>query len=198
MVRRGGMVRRVDVVLSCLIQKEEMHMKKILVMLLSLMMVFGTYAAAQASGLIITDSADLLEGSSQFPFFAETDELAVNVRAEANAKTEKVARFERGQQLTVTAATVNDAGELWYAVALEDGTEGFVRSDLLIEAEEKTDAANEAQPGQDAQEYIGNKKSKKFHRPTCRSLPKESNRVYLSSREEAVDKGYDPCGNCKP
>jgi len=173
-------------------------MKKILVMLLSLMMVFGTYAAAQASGLTITDNADLLEGSSQFPFFAETDELAVNVRAEANAKTEKVARFERGQQLTVTAATVNDAGELWYAVALEDGTEGFVRSDLLIEAEEKTDAANEAQPEKDMQEYIGNKKSKKFHRPTCRSLPKESNRVYLSSREEAMDKGYDPCGNCKP
>lgn len=50
----------------------------------------------------------------------------------------------------------------------------------------------------DVGEYIGNKNSKKFHLPTCKNLPAEKNRVYLSSRQEAIDGGFDPCGNCNP
>jgi len=51
---------------------------------------------------------------------------------------------------------------------------------------------------EDAGEYIGNKNSKKFHLPTCKNLPAEKNRVYLSSRNEAIQNGFDPCGNCNP
>ena len=50
-------------------------------------------------------------------------------------------------------------------------------------------------------EYIGNKKSKKFHKPSCSSVKQmnESNKVYLNcTREEAIAKGYDPCGRCHP
>ena len=47
-------------------------------------------------------------------------------------------------------------------------------------------------------EYIGNKNSKKFHLPTCKNLPAEKNRVFFDSRQEAVDAGFDPCGNCHP
>lgn len=50
----------------------------------------------------------------------------------------------------------------------------------------------------DIGEYIGNMNSKKFHLPTCKNLPAEKNRVYLSSRQEAIDGGYAPCGNCDP
>ena len=50
----------------------------------------------------------------------------------------------------------------------------------------------------DVGEYIGNKNSKKFHLPTCKNLPAEKNRVFFGSRQEAVDAGFDPCGNCKP
>lgn len=46
--------------------------------------------------------------------------------------------------------------------------------------------------------YIGNKNSKKFHLPSCSSLPAEKNRVYFNSREEAINAGYSPCGICKP
>lgn len=46
--------------------------------------------------------------------------------------------------------------------------------------------------------YIGNRNSKKFHLPSCHTLPAEYNRVYLSSREEALQKGFDPCQNCNP
>ena len=50
----------------------------------------------------------------------------------------------------------------------------------------------------DAEDYIGNKNSKKFHLPTCGSLPMEKNRVYFDTRNAAVSAGYDPCGNCRP
>ena len=46
--------------------------------------------------------------------------------------------------------------------------------------------------------YIGNINTHKFHLPTCGSLPAEKNRVFFDTRQEAVDAGYDPCGNCKP
>lgn len=50
----------------------------------------------------------------------------------------------------------------------------------------------------DVGEYIGNKNSKKFHLPTCKSLPAEKNRIYFDSRQEAIDAGQTPCGNCNP
>lgn len=46
--------------------------------------------------------------------------------------------------------------------------------------------------------YIGNKNSHKFHRPTCSTLPNPENRVYFSSRDEAIDQGYDACKRCNP
>ena len=46
--------------------------------------------------------------------------------------------------------------------------------------------------------YIGNLNSKKFHLTTCKNLPAEKNRTFFDSRQEAVDAGYSPCGNCKP
>ena len=45
---------------------------------------------------------------------------------------------------------------------------------------------------------IGNLESKKYHRLDCSSLPKEANRIYFTSIEEAEEKGYTPCGLCKP
>ena len=48
--------------------------------------------------------------------------------------------------------------------------------------------------------YIGNRKSKRFHYPTCRSVTQmsEKNKIEFTSREEAIDNGYVPCGDCNP
>lgn len=48
--------------------------------------------------------------------------------------------------------------------------------------------------------YIGNKRSKKFHRPDCSSVAKmsELNKIRLNSRHEAINKGYIACQNCDP
>jgi competence protein ComEC len=47
-------------------------------------------------------------------------------------------------------------------------------------------------------QYIGNRNTKVFHLPTCRSLPQEQNRVYFNSRQDAIDAGYTSCSICKP
>lgn len=48
--------------------------------------------------------------------------------------------------------------------------------------------------------YIGNRNTKKFHKPDCNSVGemKESNKVRLASREDAIALGYVPCKRCKP
>ena len=48
--------------------------------------------------------------------------------------------------------------------------------------------------------YIGNKKSMRFHLPTCRSVTQmsEKNKVEFSSRDEAIEHRYIPCGECNP
>ena len=48
--------------------------------------------------------------------------------------------------------------------------------------------------------YIGNKNTKKFHHSYCISVKqmKDTNKVPLNSREQAINLGYDPCGNCSP
>ena len=48
--------------------------------------------------------------------------------------------------------------------------------------------------------FIGNRNTKKFHYPTCSSVNQmnESNKVSLSSREEAINGGFIPCKRCNP
>ena len=51
-------------------------------------------------------------------------------------------------------------------------------------------------------DYIANKKTKKFHKPTCSSVRQmnESNKKYYYSvtRQSMIDEGYSPCGRCDP
>ena len=137
-------------------------MKKRLALLLCVILAICFASVAYASTMVITDSADALEEAVQFPFRAETDELAVNLRADASTKAAKAGRLERGTQLTVIGATLNSVNELWYAVELDDGTRGFIRSDLLVEAEimAAERAANPEPETLSAAQVIGNKNSK--------------------------------------
>ena len=49
-------------------------------------------------------------------------------------------------------------------------------------------------------QYIGNKKSLRFHLPSCRAVSQmsEKNKVFFTTREEAVEGGFIPCGDCHP
>jgi methylphosphotriester-DNA--protein-cysteine methyltransferase len=48
--------------------------------------------------------------------------------------------------------------------------------------------------------YIGNVKTKKYHRLTCKSAKKikPKNCINFKSKEEAEKQGYVPCKICKP
>lgn len=48
--------------------------------------------------------------------------------------------------------------------------------------------------------YVGNKNSYKFHYQGFRAerRMKEYNRIYFSSRQEAINYGMTSCGICKP
>ena len=46
--------------------------------------------------------------------------------------------------------------------------------------------------------YIGNKNSKKFHKPGCRFLPHPENQIPFADRNSALRNGFEPCRVCKP
>jgi hypothetical protein len=68
-------------------------------------------------------------------------------------------------------------------------------SGVLIQAPGQVD---QCQLLSQAANYIGNRNSKKFHLPTCRSLPAPSNQVFFKTRDEAIGQGYVPCKICDP
>ncbi len=51
-----------------------------------------------------------------------------------------------------------------------------------------------------ASSYVGNAKSRKFHYADCSMVNKmnPSNKVYMNTRDEAINAGYVPCKRCKP
>lgn len=46
--------------------------------------------------------------------------------------------------------------------------------------------------------FIGNINTKKFHKPSCSSLPSPANQVKFTTKTKAQDGGYQPCQKCKP
>ena len=48
--------------------------------------------------------------------------------------------------------------------------------------------------------YVGSVNSDKFHYPSCSHAKriKEGNKITFSSRDEAISRGYSPCGVCTP
>lgn len=68
----------------------------------------------------------------------------------------------------------------------------------LTSVTEEPPAGTEASQEQ-AQTYVLNSRSKKFHRPECSSVStmKTPEEVTIT-RQELIDQGYSPCGNCQP
>jgi DNA-entry nuclease len=67
------------------------------------------------------------------------------------------------------------------------------KQEVTTKEETTTVTSNSSYP------VIGNKNTKAYHRTSCKRLPKEKNRVYFDSEEEANEAGYDnPCDYCDP
>lgn len=44
--------------------------------------------------------------------------------------------------------------------------------------------------------YVGNRKSQRFHLPSCTALPAEQNQIFFESYADALEAGYTPCSRC--
>jgi len=88
--------------------------------------------------------------------------------------------------------------EVDYALILTPGS-SFVADTGDTDTETTVDRNNTSTSGAD---YIGNANSMVFHYPGCSSVKrmKESNKRYYENvtREDMINKGYKPCGNCNP
>lgn len=94
------------------------------------------------------------------------------------------------------SGSVFQAGNL--VTAIPSSKTGSATSETAETAEKIETSAKTGQPEPEELKYIGNKNSKAFHLPKCEALPKEKNRVYFDTRDQAVQAGFKPCGNCKP
>jgi len=71
---------------------------------------------------------------------------------------------------------------------------------VSVTTEKNTDVRTNPTDDNESNEenYIGNKNSKKLHRPDCKTLPAEQNRVFFETVQDGLNAGYEPCKNCKP
>lgn len=76
-------------------------------------------------------------------------------------------------------------------------------SGQTAEAQQQTNvqAEEQNQVADGAQEYVLNTNTKKFHYPSCSSVSqmKDKNKeVMTATRDDLIEMGYSPCGNCHP
>jgi len=103
-----------------------------------------------------------------------------------------------GHSTEAVLSRLRDADVKLYRTDLQGDIIAVSNGETVTVTTEKNETiqTNETVKANTETAYIGNKNSKKFHRPDCRTLPAEKNRVPLASYEDAVNSGYSPCGNC--
>ena len=79
----------------------------------------------------------------------------------------------------------------------------YEQNDDIISADSVTLETNTNVSGNGSSEkimYCANIKSKVFHKKDCGSVKKikEENKFFLSDRQQLINDGYKPCGNCEP
>lgn len=90
--------------------------------------------------------------------------------------------------------------EVLIKMPTDNSVNGYRVSDSKNESvSDFTDTQSKVQENSDNL-YYANTNSKKFHYKTCKSVDTilEKNLYISDSREELIEKGYSPCGRCKP
>lgn len=108
--------------------------------------------------------------------------------------------------------TYDDGYEDGYKIGFEDGIanrEGYYIQNPKEETNKNIGTGNGSSGGgntyygpvEEECDYVLNKSTGKFHKPTCSSATniKQKNREYFTgTREEVIARGFDPCGRCNP
>ncbi len=86
--------------------------------------------------------------------------------------------------------------------AQSDVTEPISESTQETEPEASTTANYEVSKDENIElDYVLNTNTNKFHYPSCKSVEdiKDKNREdYHGTRDKVIDRGFSPCGRCKP
>lgn len=80
-------------------------------------------------------------------------------------------------------------------------TEPYSSTPVVIPPAEPSISDDSTDPEPTGRDYVLNTNTMKFHYPSCSSAKKikAHNRAdFNGTREELIDRGYDPCGNCHP
>lgn len=134
------------------------------------------------------------------PIYADDDDLvALGVQMEA----ESVEDNGRGVCFNVFVYNIEPGVEIDYETgeSAPDGTMSSLEKSTASSTSSSSNAGGKSQSASAACDYIANANSKKLHYPECSSVDQmsESNKVYLNcTRQQALNKGYDPCGRCNP
>ena len=82
----------------------------------------------------------------------------------------------------------------------EDGSAPYGSSGAVANSNNNKNSNAASSAPSSKSSYIGNRNTKKFHYSYCSSVNqmKDTNKVPISSREQAISQGYDPCGRCNP
>lgn len=136
--------------------------------------------------------------STTYPFLREIMPkyavISVGVKNNYNHPSEDA--LSRLRDADVTVYRTDMQGDI---IAVSDGkTVSFTTQKNSKVETNPTVVLKEPEQVSSSTSYIGNRNSKKFHLPSCHSLPAEHNRVYFNSRTEAINSNFSPCGNCQP
>ena len=81
-----------------------------------------------------------------------------------------------------------------------NGTLSEIDAEAVAETAENKENGSLSDDGKEPS-YMINTNTKKFHLPDCPSIndiAQQNRREYTGTRSELIDKGYSPCGNCRP
>lgn len=84
---------------------------------------------------------------------------------------------------------------------LADGNVADEQVAAEAEGDAETSSDSTMAPDSEVRTYVLNTNTHRFHYPDCPSVTdmKEKNKqIFEGTREEAIEKGYEPCGACKP
>lgn len=98
------------------------------------------------------------------------------------------------------AMSVEDAGEgICFNVYCYNNQPGII---IDYKTGESTEASSiENSEASTEQTYIININTRKFHLPSCNSvesISEQNKKEYVGTREDLIEQGYEPCGNCRP
>ena len=120
---------------------------------------------------------------------------ADSAKSSAGAKTDTATSTRKAAPATIQPKPSGDSGQP-AAPAASDPAPAQTQKETAPAVEEKPQESTPAVTSELT--YVLNVKTKKFHRPSCHSLPTTNRQDSSESRESIISQGYEPCKNCKP